>query len=206
MTMKFTPFLVVVLVSLLAASPAGSEPPKETKDGRRVLGEQLLDSLKDDNIVAFAQCWVSANVMNRLIHKDPGSDEFEIRELARELPKRDRLIARQFEPLRDRLSDLTKDLSKLKLEFVFGKIEKVRSMTVSHNVGVLVRVDSDTVVEIGVGRAIKLGDDWYFVGNPEESLKITRQGKSKTVNIVTGKEEVWFSIPPFIIPATPASP
>ena len=110
------------------------------------------------------------------------------------MSERDRQIARRFEPLRDRLKDLTKDLSGLKLELVSGRVEEIRGLLHSYEIGVVVRVDADTVVEIAVDSAGRLGDNWYFLGPPEVALKITRGGKSKLVNIMTGNEVHWVPV------------
>jgi hypothetical protein len=197
----------VLAFTLLAPSAPGNGTPGDASSARRALGEQLVDSLKDDNIVGYSQCWLSAAVIFTAASNGPGCTERELEWLRKSLPARDLRIARQFEFLRDRLKEVTKDISSLKLESVQispGEVfedETQRGSQFTPHIALAVRIDPDTVVEIAVNGAGGGGDSWRLTGplDLRNVVKVTRRGKSTTVNIMTGKEEVWFSIPPSII-------
>ena len=191
--MRFTRSVVFLFAATLLISRGDGNAPKNAVDERRPLGEQLVDSLKDDNIVAFAQCWVSGKVLQALMCMDPDRSERkdELKRLPKEIPDRDRKIARQFEPLRERLKGLAGDLSQLRLESISGGVEVIRGLVHSYDFGVVVRTDANTLVEFHVAAAAKIGDNWYFMGPPTDCLKVTRRGKSKLVNIMTGNETKW---------------
>ena len=50
--MRFTRLVALLFAALLLVSQGNGEAQKREVDERRFLGEQLLDSIKDDNIVA----------------------------------------------------------------------------------------------------------------------------------------------------------
>ena len=74
MTMKCMRSILAICVSLLlfsqvgpvvakGAKPADSKLVEQAKMGLGCRGEQLLDAIKNDNIVGYGQCWVSDSVM-----------------------------------------------------------------------------------------------------------------------------------------------
>ena len=143
--------------------PTGAAPSKEpmpkrvetADEGRWFLGGRLVQSLRDDNIAGYAQCWESAKDLLRRAAKSGGKNAPEdLAKLSGDLAARDVRISRQFELLRDRFKELTKDLSSLKIESASGApIRLTPGLTILREPALTVRVDKDTVVEIPVDSA-----------------------------------------------------
>ena len=198
-------YLQAGVVAAKDAKPADIKLVEQAKQGLRRLGEQFLDSLKNDNVVAYSQCWVSGSVVYEVVSKKHTFSKAERDEMRNRCLDRDRKIARQFEPLRDRFKELTKDLSRLSLEAVsVGTVRGADGIWRTDFPVVIVRVDPDTIVKIEVDSAAGIGDVWYFGAGPAGyhggggCIKIVKNGQSKLLDIIT-KEE-WHEMPGWTIP------
>ena len=196
--MRSAAFVASALALLLACFSARCEEPKRPEDDLRTLGERFLDSLKDDNIVGCAQCWVSLSVAKRAAN-DARTPPEELRELPAVFLNRDRVISRQFQPLRDRLKALRKDMASIKLDTVLarsgGTLHGVRKWD---DITIVLRIDSRTICKVDFDRAAEFGGEWYFVFEPEPRIRVLRRVEGglagKIVDVMTGEEEEY--LPP----------
>ena len=183
--------------------------PGKARAAQQALGEQFVASLRDDNIVAYSQCWLSGAIISRSECDAAEPDEEHLAWLRKSLPVRDLEIARQFEFLRDRLKDLAGSVSSVKLESVRldprdaedVTLETSNTLYLAPALGIVLGVDPDTLVEISVEGATGTADRWWLTRSAGEmgALRITRRRKARFVNIMTAKEQFLFSIPPFTI-------
>ena len=207
--MKFLPVTLAGLALWCACVGADDRVPGKARAAQQALGEQFVASLRDDNIVAYSQCWLSGAIISRSECDAAEPDEEHLAWLRNSLPARDLEIARQFEFLRDRLKDLAGSVSSVKLESVRldprdaedVTLETSNTLYLAPALGIVLRVDPDTLVEISVEGATGTADRWWLTRSAGEmgALRITRRGKARFVNIMTAKEQFLFSIPPFTI-------
>ena len=173
--MRFNRLVAVLFTTLAALAHGDDGASRQSEEARRCLGEQFVESLKDDNIVSYAQCWLSAQIIFTAACNDPKCGKFELEGMRRQLPARDLRIARQFEFLRDRLKELTGDMSSLKLESVRvdprvlleGNSDAAGQVPPDDTVTVVARVDPDTTVEIMINGVKGIGDSWRFTRSPD---------------------------------------
>ena len=211
--MKFLPVTLAGLALWCACVGADDRVPGKARAAQQALGEQFVASLRDDNIVAYSQCWLSGAIISRSECDAAEPDEEHLAWLRKSLPVRDLEIARQFEFLRDRLKDLAGSVSSVKLESVRldprdaedVTLETSNTLYLAPALGIVLRVDPDTLVEISVEGATGTADRWWLTRSAGEmgALRITRRGKARFVNIMTAKEQFLFSIPPFTIKRAP---
>ena len=193
--MKSAAFLTVVLVFLVACPRAECDRPKEADVELRALSERFLDSLVQDDFVAYSQCWISFAVAWRAATRAGApldeSDDGPPRVLGR-----NRLIAKLFAPLRDRLKALSRDMTAIKVEAVTTERHEVcHGQDVWDEFAVFIRVGSDSIVRIEVGRVGNVGDDWYLLDRPSCKIDVVKDGVCKELDLLTGKEDEWFPAP-----------
>ncbi len=177
--------LCFALIATALSPRLAASAEKPDKAELMALGEQFLDSLQDDNIVAFAQCWVSGTRMMDKIKRMQTVPKKMAIAWRQRLLSRDREIAAVFKPLREELGRLAGDLSRVSLESLSTdeldewRYKDGRKEVKVNDVVMLLRTDADTVVRVRVNGAWKMGDEWYFSNSLFDLIDILRTKDGK---------------------------
>ena len=173
----------VVLASVIAHAQALGGDPERTR--LRALGERFVESLRDDNVVAHAQCWAAGPVLCEVAGTVDRLTEKQQSAMKRYYLKRDREIAAFFRPLQDELEKLAGDRSRLSLDSVswtdLREHRTVHNETV-YTLGqliVTIRIDANTLVRLDMDDGAKIGDQWYFSDKPKTRIKVVKIKKGK---------------------------
>ena len=158
------------------------------------LGHRFIESIKDDNIAGYSQCWAPGTMVRRMVERYPdgptltegdGQLQDETKAMKQEELKRDAYIIALFAPLRKELSKVAGgDLSLLTLESV--RPERFERHDGFNTVGAFTltyRINNKTHVELRMGDLITLGGQWYFCERPRNEIVVKRNGETAIVHM-----------------------
>jgi hypothetical protein len=194
--------ILTVFASVLVYYPGnswGQEAPSQTETLRQ-LGEQFVDSLKDDDFVAYAQCWITWRMAYKTGVKADAPESM-LKRHRYFMLERDRELTKLFPCLRQRLLDLSSELSQIKLESISGPLKEDEDthVLIANPLVVCVRVDPETVVKWSM-LGVRINAEWYFSGTPEPEETIIRREKSEVLDLETGQPSEW---QPLLLPKKP---
>jgi hypothetical protein len=179
--------VATVSVAMLVATQCAGDGANGTKEkeaaGLHELAQRLLDSLKDDDIIAYSQCWITWPEALRCAKKH-GPPPAMLKKHRQFMLERDRTIAKLFQAVRSELSRLTPHLSDIKVDSMSGPIEedKDTGALISHPLVLRICVNTSSFVEWEM-LGVKVGEDWCLSGAPESKIKVIRNGKPESVDL-----------------------
>ena len=174
-------FLVSLLIVCGGSPVAGSEDEFQSPE-LKALGKRFVVSLRDDNIVAYSQCWLSGSAMVEVEERDRGAvltEGKQVRLMAYAL-KRDRQIAAVFRPMLAELAKVGPVRQRWTLHSISAhRVKEHRDadgniMHFSSHVTILLRVNDDTLVRIRIDDASEVGGKWLFVDRPDDDIRIIK--------------------------------
>lgn len=166
--------LVVVTVMGIHAPTVVAEAEEV---GLPALGKRFVESLEDDNFVAYAQCWVAASIWRDECASVDRLTEVDIAQMKTQYAYRDRVIPASFKLLQAELDKLADDTSRISLESISTErfeehLNKYGNTVRKIRVALIIRIDADTLVRIDAKRSAEIGDLWYFVGLPSNRMRV----------------------------------
>lgn len=176
---KYLGSVVPLLLMMLLLSVSADSVRADDKDQVDIerLGKQLVVALRDDNPIAFAQCWISASVASAQLAKlveEGRVPESELDQLPDEgmvweyFTKRDKKIQEVFPVWREKLLDTNSDLSALKIESIEAQVRERNGLKKVNEFKIVVRLDTEATMSFRVDDGVKVGDHWYFSDKTRE--------------------------------------
>ena len=171
--------LVFSVVTLALFVAYGASPDNDHQQGIEQLCSDFVEAIARDNSVAYCHCWIPAWRLRDLSKKHtPSRDSAKVYEYAY---ARDRVVATMFQPLRNELEKVSKDLSGMRLITADATVEKKRDMLSTSRINLTIQVTKNTTVRYTVDDGVYLDGRWYFVDKPGNAIGINRDGRETAV-------------------------
>jgi hypothetical protein len=150
--------MVVTMTALLlvAAAPAdtGGRPFQD-------LGEQFVNSLRNQDIVEFSQCWISHRRVRTIIIASKAPDsEINIKAMKGYLENRNRQVAKSFKRLTERFKK-DGDITRLKLVSIEAHVLEVYGIRKTSKFHVTISLD-DVTYKLKIDDGFQDSGTWYF--------------------------------------------
>lgn len=146
----------------------GEQQEPDDQAALDILGHRFVNSLKDENMVAFSQCWLPAGLypaMLQQIELPPNVEmpsEEQVAAMVAGMVSRDREVASSFAEVMDRLREISADLSGIELVSIAANISERDGVYQTSLFELRARIDEDTTVEIVLDDGMKIFGIWYL--------------------------------------------
>ena len=161
MILPTTAHAILLSLAFINPVPEGAAPLTD-------LGEQFVEAIRNKDIVAYSQCWVSYRRLVAIVRSAGDKLPPEAKEeLARMKPyyvDRNRHVAHSFDVLVEHLSR-GGDLAALRLVAIEGRVKERHGMRAISTVHVTLGI-GDARYEVGIDDAIEDDGSWFFSDKP----------------------------------------
>jgi len=152
---------------------------KDDTSGVGKLCEELVEAVRNDDIVAYAHCWLPQSAIDQYLNSPPPGfppmppkDKLdEIRpKMKQYFLKRNQVVANSFHALRKQLKKLNPDVSKIRLASVKPQFEIQDGINTVTMCNLVIQVDEKQTLEFVIDDAFQVYGRWYFTDKPMGSF------------------------------------
>jgi hypothetical protein len=164
----------------------GQTPDKELKPGKNLqeLGIAFAKALHHEDIIGYAQCWMSSETGVQLIKQfvfkgNPERAEKHLKQHRKRTIRRNREIIGVFEKIIVGLKKETKDLTELSFKKIEAKgVRREKDDMLSCNiVEITVQTEAKKDITITINDATEWKGKWYLLDGPHLTYKVKEKGK-----------------------------
>jgi len=156
---------------------APSEQEAESQqDALEVFGHRFVRALKNENMVAYSQCWLPAGMMPVMIDQAPPDvprpTPEQLQGFYENALRRDREIANDFPGVIERLKEIRADLSGMELVSITADIEEQQGLEMADDFQLTVRMDEATTIRIRLDDGMLFNGVWYLT---DTAVSVSRE-------------------------------
>ncbi len=152
-----------------------------------ILGQRFVDALKEENIVAFGQCWLPAGMMPVMLGQlqlppdVPMPTPEQMKSAMSGMVPRDREIADDFPKVMEAFRGISADLSGMELVSITADIGERDGVKQTSSFDLTVRMDEETTIQFYLDDGMMVNGVWYVTDTGLSSITVTRGGETSTV-------------------------
>ena len=154
-----------------------------------ILGHRFVDALREDNIVAYSQCWLPAGIYPVVLQQMelppdvPMPTPEQIRSAMSGMVPRDREVADNFPKVMTALREISADLSGMELVSIAARIDEQNGVKMTSSFDLTVRMDEETTIQFYLDDGMMVNGVWYVIDTRFSSITVTRGSETSTVSV-----------------------